>query len=259
MNAHTIPRLQSDFLSKPLAHRALHDVTDGRPENSRAAIRAAIAAGYGIEIDLQLSADATPMVFHDYELSRLTEQNGPVQLRTSGELAAIKLKGGNEGIPDLAEALNIVAGQVPLLIEFKDQDGAMGTNIGKLETATAKVLQGYVGPVGLMSYNPNTVAMLADLLPEIPRGLVTRGFHTIDWPLSETMRAHLRDIPDFERSKSSFISHKVEDVTRPRVLDLKAQGADILCWTVRSSEQEAEARKIVHNITFEGYLPAFAS
>ena len=54
--------LHPDFLSVPLAHRALHDVNDGRPENSRAAIRAAIAAGYGIEIDLQLSKDGRAMV-----------------------------------------------------------------------------------------------------------------------------------------------------------------------------------------------------
>jgi glycerophosphoryl diester phosphodiesterase len=71
-----IPKLPAEFLSLPVAHRALHDVTDGRPENSRAAIRAAIAAGYAIEIDLQYSSDGCPMVFHDDDLDRLTGSGG---------------------------------------------------------------------------------------------------------------------------------------------------------------------------------------
>ena len=123
----TLPRA---FYEVPLAHRALHDVARGRPENSRAAIRAAIAAGYGIEIDVQLSADGAAMVFHDYALDRLTHNSGAVRLRSADELKAVPLKGGGEGIPDLPEVLRLVAGQVPLLIELKDQDGAMGDEFG---------------------------------------------------------------------------------------------------------------------------------
>jgi glycerophosphoryl diester phosphodiesterase len=257
--AQTIPYLPADFLRLPLAHRALHDVSDGRPENSRAAIRAAIAAGYGIEIDLQLSSDNRAMVFHDYALDRLTGNKGPVRLRSAQNLAAIPLTGSDEGIPDLAEVLEIVAGQVPLLIELKDQDGAMGTNIGALEHATADILRGYDGPVGLMSFNPNSVGMMADLMPDVPRGIVTSAYDPDDWPLSKVVCDHLRAIPDFERTRSSFVSHEVDDVTRPRVLELKESGADILCWTVRSAAQETQAREVVQNITFEGYLAALRS
>ena len=74
------------FSRVPLAHRALHDLADGRPENSRAAVRAAIAAGYGIEIDVQLSADDVAIVFHDYALDRLAKATGPVRLRGASEL-----------------------------------------------------------------------------------------------------------------------------------------------------------------------------
>ena len=81
-----IPRLHPDFLTKPLTHRGLHDVSEGRPENSRAAIRAAIEMGYGIEIDLQLSADQTPMVFHDYGLHRLTAAAGAVSQLSANQL-----------------------------------------------------------------------------------------------------------------------------------------------------------------------------
>ncbi|WP_386625116.1 glycerophosphodiester phosphodiesterase family protein [Sulfitobacter geojensis] len=249
----TLSRL---FYDIPLAHRALHDVNAGRPENSRAAIRAAIDAGYGIEIDVQLSADDAAMVFHDYALDRLTDQMGPIRLRGADDLAKIPLKGGDEGIPDLPEVLALVAGQVPLVIELKDQDGAMGPNIGALEQATADAVATYAGPLAVMSFNPNSVARMAELLPEVPRGIVTSAYRYADWPLSRATCDHLRDIPDYDRVQACFISHEVGDLSAPRVAALKAQGAMICCWTVRSATQEAEARKLADNITFEGYAAA---
>ncbi|WP_299651579.1 glycerophosphodiester phosphodiesterase family protein [uncultured Tateyamaria sp.] len=248
------PRLPAAFLGAPLAHRALHDVTDGRPENSRAAIRAAIKHGYGIEIDVQLSADNQAMVFHDYALDRLAHGTGPVRVVPAGTLSETPLKGGDEGIPILTEVLTLVAGQVPLLIEIKDQDGAMGDAIGPLEQATADALQGYAGPVALMSFNPHSVARMGELCPDIPRGIVTSSYKAADWPLNDETRDHLRTIPDFDRVGASFISHEITDLDRPRVADLKAKGANILCWTVKSPEQEAQARQVAQNITFEGYL-----
>ncbi|WP_299719827.1 glycerophosphodiester phosphodiesterase family protein [uncultured Tateyamaria sp.] len=250
------PALDPAFLRAPLAHRALHDVDDGRPENSRAAIRAAIAQGYGIEIDVQLSADDQAMVFHDYDLARLAHGTGPVRSVPAGTLGGITLRGGDEGVPTLDEVLDIVAGQVPLLIEIKDQDGGMGVNIGPLEAATAAALAGYAGPVALMSFNPHSVARMADLCPDLPRGLVTSAYDPANWPLPEATCARLRDIPNFDRVGASFISHEAADLSRPRVAALKAAGAHILCWTIRSPEAEAEARRIAENVTFEGYLAA---
>lgn len=244
------------FLDRPLAHRALHDVVDWRPENSRAAIEAAIEQGFGIEIDVQLSSDAQAMVFHDYGLERLTYDDGPVRQRSAAELRKVELIGNNEGIPDLPEVLDLVAGRVPLLIEIKDQDGAMGPNVGPLERAVAKALEGYRGEVALMSFNPHSVATFKDLAPEIPRGLVTSAYSEEDWPLSSAICTRLRDIPDFDNVGASFISHEVTDLDRPRVAELKEQGAAILCWTVRSAEQESEARKVAQNVTFEGYVPS---
>ncbi len=248
--------LPRGFYNRPLAHRALHDVSDGRPENSRAAIRAAIAAGYGIEIDVQLSADGTAMVFHDYGLERLTGKTGAVRLRPAAELAQVQLLGGDEGIPDLEEVLDIVAGQVPLVIELKDQDGAMGTDLGPLEHAVAGAIKGYEGPLALMSFNPHAVAMMATLAPDVPRGIVTSAYDPADWPLPAAVCDRLRDIPDFDRVGACFISHEVHDLSRPRVAQLKDQGAMICCWTVRSAAQEAQARRIADNITFEHYLAA---
>lgn len=253
-----MPALDPAFLSQPLAHRALHDVADERPENSRAAIRAAITHGYGIEIDLQLSADGMAMVFHDYELSRLTTGSGPIRQHSSGELANIPLTGGDgETVPTLAEILDLVAGRAPLLIEIKDQDGIMGPNVGALEFAAAEALKSYAGPVALMSFNPHAVAALARLLPDTPRGLVTCAYNPLDWPLlPEATCDHLRLIPDYDRVGASFVSHNVVDLHNPRLTELRRDGANILCWTVTSPEMERDARKTAQNITFERYLAA---
>ena len=250
-------RLPDAFLKAPIAHRALHDLSAGRPENSPAAIAAACDAGYGIEIDLQLSSDGQAMVFHDYDLKRLTAETGPVRQRSAAELGQIRLKGGSDTIPTLRQVLDQVAGRVPLLIEIKDQDGAMGAAVGALEAATAAALEGYAGPVAVMSFNPHSMIAMAGLAPDVPRGLTTCDYTAKDWPLlPEGTRARLRGIPDYDPAKACFISHQASDLAAPRVAALKAQGAAILCWTIRSPEAEAAARRIAQNVTFEGYPAA---
>lgn len=246
--------LPASFLTRPITHRAYHDRAAGRIENSRAAIRAAIAAGYGIEIDVQPSADGTAMVFHDYHLDRLTEGRGAIRDYRAADLADIRLSGMDEGIPTLDEVLALVAGAAPLLIEVKDQDSALGPDVGQLEQAVAAALTGYDGDVALMSFNPHSVAALAKAAPGRPRGITTCAYDPQHWPkVPEARRQELRDIPDYGRVGATFISHEATDLERPRVLDLKAAGAGILCWTIRSPEAEAKARRIADNITFEGF------
>lgn len=249
-------RLHPDFRKTPLAHRGLHDVTRGRPENSRAAFQAAMDAGYGIELDLQLSKDGVPMVFHDYALQRLTPELGPVAQRTADELGQFRLTFGNEGIPTLAQALDLIRGQVPLLIEIKDQDGNMGPDTGRMEQAVCHLLSRYCGPVGVMSFNPYSVAACMEHGPAIPRGLSTCHFPKDHWPtLSQNRRRELVPIPDYDRVKASFISHQWKDLNSPHVARVKEKGADVLCWTVRSPDEETAARKIADNITFEQFHP----
>lgn len=247
--------LPSVFFKRPFAHRALHDVSAGRAENSHKSIAAAIDAGYGIEIDLQLSSDGVPMVFHDYDLGRLAEAKGAISLRTAADLNTIPLRHDGGGIPTLAQVLDQVNGQVPLLIEFKDQDGQMGKNVGRLGAAAADLLRDYAGPYAVMSFNPNAVAELQTLLPDAPRGIVTDPYRADDWPtLPAAVRKHLADIPDYTSTGSCFISHNQADLDAAPVQALKSAGAAIFCWTVKSAEIETRARKTVDNITFEGYL-----
>jgi glycerophosphoryl diester phosphodiesterase len=247
--------LSPSFFARPITHRALHDRKAGRVENSIKSIQAALDAGYGIEIDVQLTSDGHAMVFHDDLLDRLTSETGPVSDRTRAELEAITLTDDGGTIPALDKVLKLIAGQVPLVIEIKDQDGAMGTDVGPLEEAVCKELETYSGDVALMSFNPHAVAACATLAPDIPRGIVTSSYQAMFWPeLSDGVRDRLRDIPDYDRTGACFISHEASDLDRARVADLKSKGAQILCWTIRSAKAEAEARRIVDNVTFEGYL-----
>ena len=246
--------LPEGLLTIPLAHRALHDRKAGRVENSLRSIAAAIDAGYGIEMDLQLSADGHAMVFHDDLLDRLTAQAGPVKARTRAALEMIPLKNDGGTIPALETVLERIAGRVPLLIEIKDQDGAMGPDVGPLEHAAARALAGYRGDVAVMSFNPHSVALMAEIAPDIPRGITTSSYKAMWWPnVPKATRNALRGIPDYDRVGASFISHEAADLDRPRVAELKAAGAAVLTWTIRSPEAEAVARRIADNVTFEGY------
>jgi glycerophosphoryl diester phosphodiesterase len=213
-----------------------------------------VAAGYGIEVDIQPSGDGVPMVFHDYDLGRLTAESGPIARRSATELGDIALTGGGGTIPTLAQVLESVAGRVPLLIEIKDQDGALGPAVGPLERAVCGALVGYTGDVALMSFNPHAVAACQTHAPDVPRGLTTCPYPPEDWPtVPEATRATLRNIPDFDRVGACFISHQQDDLASPHVAELKARGVPVFCWTIRSPEDEARARKIADNITFEGY------
>ncbi len=251
------PSLPTGFLARPVAHRALH--AQGRAENSLAAVQAAVTAGYGIEVDVQLTSDGRAVVFHDETLDRLTDETGLVRERHSRDLAVLPLKGGGGTIPTLRDVLATVAGRVPLIIEIKDQDGRMGPQVGQLEQAVALDLAAYDGPVAVMSFNPHSVDAMRHYAPLVPRGLTTCSWDPEDWPgVPADTCARLREIPDFARTGAAFISHEANDLARPRVLALKAGGVPVLCWTIRSPEAEAEARKIADSVTFEGYAAPLA-
>ncbi len=246
------------FARIPLAHRGLHDAASGVIENSPGAFRAAVAAGYGLELDVQLSADGAAMVFHDYDLDRLTGANGPVRAKTAAELETILLKPAAECIPTLASVLSVVQGAAPVLIELKDQSAGAGQHgVGPLEAAVAAALGDYAGHVAVMSYNPFSMAAMQRHSPEVARGLVTSTFDTGRWTdISAAKRARLRGIADYQPVGATFLSHNVSDLPNDHVARLRAMGALVIGWTARSPNAEQKARKYCDNITFEQYRPA---
>ncbi|SNR38538.1 phosphodiesterase [Paracoccus sediminis] len=247
-------RLPDAFLTAPIAHRGLH--RPGVPENSLAAAQAAIDAGYGIELDIQPAGDQA-VVFHDYDLRRLTGTEGFIAALEPAALAGRRLLGTDHPIPTLQQFLDLVGGRVPLLVEIKDQDMRLGPRIGDLHRRVADALRGYDGPVAVMSFNPHVVEAFHRIAPDIPVGLTTCSFPEKDWSaVPPERRSHLAAIADFDRSGACFVSHDKNDLKHPRIDALKAQGVPILCWTVRSPDEEISARRVADNITFEAYRAA---
>ena len=148
------------------AHRGLH--RPGVPENSLAAFEAALALRAGIECDVRLSSDGHVMVFHDHNLRRLCASGLAVEATSAEMLSRQRLFDSNQHIPRLSDLLELVAGQVPLLIELKCRGG----NAAELAAAVAKSLDNYAGPVGVMSFESRAMKWFAQHRPEQRRGLV---------------------------------------------------------------------------------------
>lgn len=249
------PPLNPAFLARPIAHRGLHGA--GVPENSLAAIRAALEAGYPVEMDVQHNADGDPVVFHDYDLERMIGIEGFIADTAREDMLKMRLGKSDEGIPILQEVLREVAGRIPLLIEIKDQDGRLADNLGDLQDRVASALIAYDGPVAVMSFNPEAIVAFSKTAPDIPTGLVTCAFDEDDWPmLDEESRTRLGRLEDFDRVGASFVAHDCADLANPGLAALRARGVPVLTWTIRSPEAEARARaQGADNVTFEEYLP----
>ncbi len=148
-------------------HRGLHG--PGVPENSLAAARAALAIGAGIEVDLRLSRNGVPFVFHDRRSERLTGEALILSHTPASRIGELRLA-NDEPVPTLAALLDLVAGKVPLLLEVKEERNA--TRFGP---ALAEALDGYVGPVGVMSFSSAMGIWLRRHAPHLRRGLVMKG------------------------------------------------------------------------------------
>ena len=250
--------LPEPLLKIPFAHRGYHDVDRGYPENSLSAVQAAIDAGYGIEIDVQLSSDGEAVVFHDEGLSRLTRMHGFVRERSASTLRRIPLLGGNgEGVPLVTEVLDRVNGRVPLLIELKSIDDESYSSVGRLETAIAHTLKSYVGPVGIMSFSRKSIAAMGAAFASVgfdwPLGLTTSASYFDRW-LSEdadlNLAAHMRVFMDLG---VSFLGHESSDLGRSVIQLLRAKRMPVLAWTVTSYQDEHAIWPLCDNIIFEGF------
>ncbi|MGM0586688.1 MAG: glycerophosphodiester phosphodiesterase family protein [Pseudomonadota bacterium] len=250
-------RLGRDFLERPIAHRGLHG--PGAPENSLSAFRAAREAGYGVELDVQLSADGRAMVFHDPTLERLTARTGAVAELTAADLAEIALKGGREDrIPTLTQALE-AAGEAPVLVEIKPQPGPEA--LAALAAETGRVLAAHRGPVAAMSFDPRAAGPFRAEAPGVAFGLLGKDFvgsrrGEAGWPeMTPDERRRLTDLAMFEETGADFVSYHWRDLAHPPVQALRARGVPVLCWTTRGPGEDAKARELANNVTFEGYRP----
>lgn len=244
-----------DWLTaRPLAHRGLHNASIGVIENTAPAFSAAIAGGYGMETDLQISADGEAMVHHDDLLGRLTEGSGRLAEMTSAEIRAVHFKASAERILTLGELCDLVAGRGTLLLELKGRfDGDM-----RLPKRAVEVLSGYPEPVALMSFDPALIEGLRHLGPALTRGIVAERFYS-DPEWARLPRARKRSMTwllHAPRSRPQFIAYSVKDL--PAAAPLLARtlfGLPLLTWTVRSENDRGVAAHWADQIVFEGWRP----
>jgi glycerophosphoryl diester phosphodiesterase len=240
--------------AQPVAHRGLHDAARGIIENMPAAAQAAVAGNFAIECDIQLSADGEAMVHHDGVLGRLNEGSGRLRDKRAADLKAVPFKATSERMMTLTELCELVSGRVPLLIEVKSQfDGDR-----KLVKRMAEALSSYQGPAVGMSFDPDQVVALRELMPSRPRGIVAERHYTAkDWPeASSAQRQEMTHLRHFLRSRPDFVAYHVDGL--PSLAPWLARNVfrcPLLTWTVRTPAQRARAARHADQMIFEGFVP----
>jgi len=244
------------LLAKPIAHRGLHDRAAGVIENSLSAFAAAQHQGFAIECDVQRTSDGEAVVFHDFELGRLTDAAGRVDGRTTADLERTALSGGSDRIPTLSTMLDALGGRTPVVVEIKSRfDGDM-----RLTQRVVEILRDFPGhPICVESFDPRVVAMLRASAPERPRGFVgMSGYDYPDFDLATPEEKHaMANLLHFEEMRPDFLSWKVADLrSAAPFLCRAALGIPVSAWTVRGADQAAFAADHADQIVFEGFRPA---
>ncbi len=237
------------LFSPAIAHRGLW-TPGGAPENSLAAFQAACAAGYGIELDVRLSADGEAMVFHDERLERLTGAEGRMSDHTAAELSALRLSGTDEGIPTLAEALVEVGHRAMMLIELKTAFG----EVGPLEKRVSEVLLDHNGPTAVIGFNPYSHAWFAQHHPQILRGLDSYAWRdeAADKVAPDQRRAFAA-LEQVDLAKPDFLALGLDVLPSPRADVLRAKGMPVIAWTVRAPADWDRITAHCDNYIFEGF------
>lgn len=259
------------FLGVYYAHRGLHDNTSDAPENSMAAFKKAVEAGYGIECDVQLTRDGVPVIFHDFTLARIARyadgqapadavlnEDGSLGVKgkvidyTYDELMAFHLLDSEEKIPRFEDFLKLVDGRVPLIIELKIElkDLSVCPKVDSL-------LSDYKGVYCIESFNPLGVFWYRRNRPDILRGQLSDAFHR-DKPeefkgiLYFTLTNLLFNI----LAKPDFIAfnHKYSDCWAFNICRT-LYGALTAAWTIKSQEQLVKAKKRFDIIIFDSFIP----
>jgi len=229
-----------------IAHRGLW--SQGAPENSLGAFQAACAGGYGIELDVQLSADGEAMVFHDHTLERMTGLEGRVSDHHTTELANARLKGSDETIPTLAEALTVIGHRALVLIELKTPYG----EVGPLEKRVSEVLIDHNGPTAVIGFNPYSHAWFASHHPQVLRGLDSYSYRDNETMAREQRKSYAA-LEHVGLAKPHFLALGLDILSTEPAISHRKSGLPVVAWTVRNQDERSQAQPFADNIIFEGF------
>lgn len=229
----------------PYAHRGLHDDAGRVPENSLAAFAAAVAEGYGIELDVHLTSDGEVVVTHDDDLARVTGSAVSVAASTLASLVELRLGGTEEAIPTLRDVLDLVAGRVPVMVEIKN----IRRQAGRLEAAVADAVRAVDGPVCVASFNPRTVGWFAKRHPGIVRGQTASSFAGVEAPY--LARRMLASMSANRWTRPHFVSYELSALPNRWCDRWREAGGALVTWTVRTPDDVAKARAVADAYIFE--------
>jgi len=237
------PKIRDWILMSPIAHRGLHD--DTVPENSLAAFEAAIEAGFPIEIDVQLTKDKVPVVYHDDHLQRLTGLQKRVTKAMFNVVRGLKLAGSEEDVPTFREVLDCVAGRVPLLIEIKKNKGSRG-----IERIVMDMLKDYKGEFAIQSFHPMALRKVRKIDPTIYCGLLSSKL--TEMKMLRIKKAAVRNARLFFLAKPDFVSFEINSFPNDRVKRFREElQLPILGWTIRTKEDIERALEFCDGMIFE--------
>jgi len=231
---------------QPIAHRGLHALENGVPENSLKAFERAIAANYAIALDLQVTHDQNVIVFHDDDLKRACGMLIKVADKTYEGLRNYRLFKTSEHIPTLREVLSLVNGRVPLLIGIRKQRGIRNANM-----IVQNCLIDYKGAFAIQSFDPCILSWFSHNVPLTLRGRLVSDLR------QEEMAGYKKWLFLGLRlnrfSKSDFISYDFRALPSKMVDKQRQGGKPVLVWTISSESERVLAQRYSDNIIFEGF------
>lgn len=253
----TMPRIKNPdyrhFLNWYYAHRGLYDNMRGIPENSLLAFERAASMGYGMEMDVQLTADHVAVIFHDWDLKRMCGIDKKISDMTYAELKDICLLRTAERIPTLWEALSVVNGRVPLIIELKSN--ALNSSLPRIADS---ILENYKGDYCIESFNPVILLWYKHHRPEITRGqLATNYLRDLGYtnPLLFSLEKLLFNCV----SRPDFISYNWKYRKEPsRRICRRLYHTLSVAWTIQSKKELELCEKDFDLFIFEGFTPTIS-
>ncbi len=242
------PRDVRKYTNVKFAHRGLHN--SRRAENSMSAFKAAVDAGFGIELDVRLSSDGVLVVYHDDNLGRVAKAEGAVRDYTAAELSEMRLLNTDDTIPKFSDVLALVDGKVPLLIEIKENAGD-----SSVSEALCEMLKIYDGDYIIESFNPLSLRTVRKNMPNATLGILSHKYMAYE-PYRNPLYFLLQMLLLNRVASPSFIAYDHNHFKCPSLILARLLGASTFAWTVRFAEEEKLAYKHgFDTIIFENFIP----